>query len=129
MITGNIDFHFDLFLSFFRCTTLSRNGADRETFVNENGRTVNIADYYVQKYKKRLRFPSAPMIQVGTGKNVKYFPLELMRVAPRQPHRGQVDEIMQVNQQPFAETRVIICNLVQHDSGHRRPRPEKTEDH
>ena len=37
------------------------------------------------------------MIQVGTGKNIKYFPLELMRVAPRQPHRGQVDENMQVN--------------------------------
>jgi hypothetical protein len=36
------------------------------------------------------------MIQVGTGKNIKYFPIELMRVAPRQPHRGQVDENMQV---------------------------------
>lgn len=81
----------------FRCSTLSRNGADRQTFIDDNGRSINIADYYFKQYKIKLRFPSAPMIQVGTGKNIKYFPLELMRVAPRQPHRGQVDENMQSN--------------------------------
>jgi eukaryotic translation initiation factor 2C len=79
-----------------RCSTLSRNGADRQTFIDDKGRSINISDYYFKQYKIKLRFPSAPMIQVGTGKNIKYFPLELMRIAPRQPHRGQVDENMQV---------------------------------
>jgi len=88
----------------WRCNSLSRNGAVQQqfTFQDANGRSVTttVADYYKKTYNITLRFPNMPLIVNGTPKNperVKYFPAELMKIAPRQAHKGKLDEMMTSN--------------------------------
>ena len=89
----------------WRCNSLSREGAGRTQFEltdDKTGRTtkVTVADYYAKNYGIRLKYPDAPCIVNGSPKNpdrVKYFPMELMKIAPRQAHKGKLDEKMTSN--------------------------------
>jgi len=89
----------------WRCNSLSRQGAGQTQFEltdDKTGRTtkVTVADYYAKNYGIRLKYPDAPCIVNGSPKNperVKYFPMELMKIAPRQAHKGKLDEKMTSN--------------------------------
>lgn len=87
----------------YRCGGLTRHGAATQTFKTEdaNGRTqtMNVADYYAKTYKIKLQFPDLPCIVSGNVKagNAKFFPMELMVVAPRQRSPGKNDEVVTSN--------------------------------
>ena len=85
----------------WRCSGLSKNGAAFQHFthINKNGREVKttVRDYYKKEYGITLQFPDMPCIVVGSKANpdrIKYFPAELMKIAPRQAHKGKLDEQM-----------------------------------
>jgi len=88
----------------WRCNSLSKNGAAFQQFsiTDKNGRkvTTTVRDYYKKEYGITLRFPDMPCIVNGSKANpdrIKYFPAELMKIAPRQAHKGKLDEQMTSN--------------------------------
>lgn len=87
----------------FRCSGLTRSGASNQRFKVEddrgNSRETTVADYYAREYKIRLKYPDMPCLLVGNLKSghAKFFPLELMKVAPRQRSPGKNDEMVTSN--------------------------------
>ena len=87
----------------FRCSGLTRSGAANQRFKVEddrgNSRETTVADYYAKEYKIRLKYPDMPCLLVGNLKSghAKFFPLELMKVAPRQRSPGKNDEMVTSN--------------------------------
>ncbi|XP_028968806.1 protein argonaute-3 [Galendromus occidentalis] len=67
--------------------TITSLPASQITFVNREGRTVTVAQYFAETYSK-LQYPNLPCVQVGTEKP-RYFPLEKVTVLKGNPYRGE----------------------------------------
>lgn len=82
-----------------RCSGLTRFGAANQRFKMENGGETTVADYFAREHKIKLKFPEMPCLQVGNLKSghAKFFPMELMVVAPRQRSPGKSDETVTAN--------------------------------
>lgn len=50
----------------------------------DNERQISITDYYYETYNLRLKYPYLPLIICGKGRNLNYFPMELLRIVPGQ---------------------------------------------
>lgn len=63
-------------------------GADQTTFelTTKDGskKKYNVADYFAQEYKLKLRVPQAPVVNYGSKENPKWIPAELCSVLPGQ---------------------------------------------
>ncbi|KAK6341532.1 hypothetical protein TWF696_008604 [Orbilia brochopaga] len=83
-------------LSGVRKKTILKAGpknAETEKFHCEEfgGGLISVKDYFVRKYKKSLRFPLLPVVDVGTQGRSNWLPAELCIVAPGQPFKGTLD--------------------------------------
>ncbi|KAF3937824.1 hypothetical protein ABW19_dt0206716 [Dactylella cylindrospora] len=52
---------------------------------------ISVKDYFLKKYKKRLLFPSLPVVNVGSKDRANWMPAELCTVAPGQPYKGNLE--------------------------------------
>jgi len=93
--------------------------ADRIS-IEMDGRNITIADYFLQRYKKRINYPQLPLAVVKTGRGFSHFPLEYIEmegnqrrkslVTPRQAQ--EVIRIAAVRPQPrLNQLREITRNL------------------
>lgn len=68
----------------FKVAGLSKDNAKNTKFTDEAGKTLSVAQYFADKYNRRLQFPDLPMIHVKKGKNDLYLPVELCFVVKGQ---------------------------------------------
>ncbi|EIW61996.1 argonaute-like protein [Trametes versicolor FP-101664 SS1] len=66
---------------------ISANSADEMTFVNREGQTLSVADYFKRAHNYQLRFPKLPCIEVGSGALI---PMEVCHIFEGQIMRKQV---------------------------------------
>ncbi|KAF5350531.1 hypothetical protein D9756_008708 [Leucocoprinus leucothites] len=52
---------------------------------------VSVAEYFLKKYKIKLRYPDLPLMDVG-GQKTNLLPAELCEILPNQPFRGKLLE-------------------------------------
>uniref|UniRef100_A0A8R1DW79 Piwi domain-containing protein n=1 Tax=Caenorhabditis japonica TaxID=281687 RepID=A0A8R1DW79_CAEJA len=63
------------------------NRAERTVFTmkDENGeREISVADYFVEKYNYRLKYPRMPLVFSMRLKHANYYPVELLKIIPGQ---------------------------------------------
>ncbi|KAF3906958.1 hypothetical protein AA313_de0209849 [Arthrobotrys entomopaga] len=67
--------------------------AETEKFPCEEfgGGLISVKDYFAKKYKKTLRFPLLPVVDVGSAERSNWMPAELCIVTPGQPFKGVLD--------------------------------------
>jgi len=56
---------------------ISDMSANDYTFALRSGRLISIADYFLEKYNRTLRFPLMPVIEIKPGRNT-FVPAELL---------------------------------------------------
>eukprot|EP00899_Mesostigma_viride_P020832 jgi/Mesvir1/28750/Mv19718-RA.1 len=86
----------------YRITMLSRDPPAREMFELQEGdrkRTISVAAYFQQTYKKQLQYPSLPCVLVGKPEKKTRMPMEFLAVKPGQRSAAkltskQVQEIL-----------------------------------
>uniref|UniRef100_A0A8R1DXK7 Piwi domain-containing protein n=1 Tax=Caenorhabditis japonica TaxID=281687 RepID=A0A8R1DXK7_CAEJA len=63
---------------------IHHSGADTARFELKEGGSVTVAEYFLEKYKKRLSYPSANLIICKERGNNNYFPMELLTISKNQ---------------------------------------------
>ncbi|KAK6358040.1 hypothetical protein TWF730_007394 [Orbilia blumenaviensis] len=73
--------------------SIGPRNSDEERFHCDEfgGGLTSVKDYFVKKYKKNLRFPLLPVVNVGTKERANWLPAELCTVTPGQPFKGTLD--------------------------------------
>ncbi|KAJ3563363.1 hypothetical protein NP233_g8987 [Leucocoprinus birnbaumii] len=63
------------------------------TYIFDSGEfgEVSVAEYFLKKYKLKLRYPNLPLMDVG-GQRTNFLPAELCEILPNQPFRGKLLE-------------------------------------
>ncbi|OAX43740.1 Piwi-domain-containing protein [Rhizopogon vinicolor AM-OR11-026] len=71
---------------------LTRQTARQYKFpCEELGRQVTVEQYFLEKYKIRLKYPELPLVDVG-GQKKNYLPAEVCEILPDQPFRGKLTD-------------------------------------
>ncbi|KAJ3329444.1 Protein argonaute 10, partial [Gonapodya sp. JEL0774] len=63
-----------------------------ETRFEHNGRTVNVAEYFLSNYNIRLRYPNLNLLKSGAPNGDSYFPMEVCRISEGTRYIGQMTE-------------------------------------
>ncbi|KAJ3300746.1 hypothetical protein HK104_006045 [Borealophlyctis nickersoniae] len=66
----------------FRVGRLSPEGADKYMFMDADGATKTVAQYFAEQYNYKLKFPFLPCALKPNGKTA--FPLEVLKIVPGQ---------------------------------------------
>ncbi|OJT04969.1 Protein argonaute-2 [Trametes pubescens] len=69
--------------------TVAKVNARQHKFMVEDLGEVTVEEYFVKKYKIRLRYPDLPLIDVG-GQNSNYLPAEVCIILENQPFKGKL---------------------------------------
>ncbi|TFK29440.1 argonaute-like protein [Coprinopsis marcescibilis] len=56
-----------------------------------NNAEMSVEEYFMRKYKLRLKYPTAPLVDVG-GQNKNLLPAELCEILPNQSFRGKLSD-------------------------------------
>lgn len=71
---------------------LARQNARQYTFTcDELGGRVSVEQYFLQKYKIKLKYPNLPLVDVG-GQKKNFLPAEVCEILPDQPFRGKLTD-------------------------------------
>lgn len=68
----------------FKISGLSRLDANKTTFVDQDGKTSSISQYFAAQYNRQLRFPELPLLHVKKGPKDIYLPIEVCYVVKGQ---------------------------------------------
>lgn len=75
----------------YKVLGLSSNGADQTYFEDQEGKKMSVAEYFEQKYGKRLEFPKLPCLAVGSPQRSVFLPMEYCRIPPGQRYMRKLD--------------------------------------
>ena len=98
----------------FTVARLSRNPAGKETFTDQDGKSLSVAQYFQQHWNYRLEFPNLPCITTSKG---LMFPLEVCHILPGQRIKGKLNETQTASmikftcQSPDRRAQKILNNL------------------
>lgn len=75
----------------YKVLGLSSNGADQTFFEDQDGKKMSVADYFEQRYDKRLEFPKLPCLAVGSPQRSVFLPMECCAIPPGQRYMRKLD--------------------------------------
>ncbi|CAL1404119.1 unnamed protein product [Linum trigynum] len=81
------------FTKTYKITGISSKPASHTMFLlDEQNTTISVAQYFQQKYKIRLQYPSLPALQAGHAPKLFYLPIELCKIVEGQRYTKKLNE-------------------------------------